>query len=289
LSEIGGKGVFVKEIQAAVLQSEADIAVHSAKDLPSETQAGLALAAALERADPRDALVGCQLEDLPRSATVATGAPRRRALLKRHRPDLKLVNLRGNIATRLQALKHCAAVLVAAAAMERLSGDVGRQVVDLLDPKTFVPQVGQGVIATECRDDDAEMIGLLGQINHQPSMRCLAAERAFLSRLGGDCNLPAGAYAQFRSEATGLTSPAGPGQSQGSSAGLGQSQGLAAGPGQSQGSAAGLGQSQGSAANPGGSILGFLEGRPQVLEVAGDLWEHPAELGVELADSLLAS
>ena len=241
LSEIGGKGVFVKEVQAAVLQSEADIAVHSAKDLPSVTQAGLVLAAALERADPRDALVGCKLEDLPKSATVATGAPRRRALLRRCRPDLKLVNLRGNIATRLKALEGCDAVVMAAAAMGRVGGDTGKQVVDVLDLKTFVPQVGQGVIAAECRSDDAEIIGLLRQVDHQPTMRCLLAERAFLSRLGGDCNLPAGAYAEF-----------------------------------------GSGKSR-------GSILGFLDGSPQVLEVAGDLWENPTDLGVGLADSLLES
>ena len=208
LSEIGGKGVFVKEVQAAVLAGEADIAVHSAKDMPAETPEGLTIGAVLKRGDPRDALVGCRLADLPNGATVATGAPRRRAQLAALRPDLNFAELRGNIATRLAKAGNYDAIVVAVAALERLGfvkvdGDnlnldtevEGIRAIDALDTETFIPQVGQGTIAVECRSDDIATQQLLATINHSPTRICLEAERGFLKALGGDCNLPAGAYA----------------------------------------------------------------------------------------------
>ena len=266
IAELGGKGVFVKEVQAAVLDGQADLAVHSAKDLPAQTPPGLRLAAVLERADPRDALVGCRLEDLPQQATVATGAPRRQALLKLNRPDLQLQELRGNIATRLQATATCDAVVVAAAALERLGTDCELPPqVDLLDPEVFVPQAGQGIIATECRTDDAAMLELLRAINHQPSWRCLQAERAFLTRLGGDCTLPAGAYAKF--------DPPNAPKSKPSKSGTGKA---SAPPATDQGTP------------DQGTIVGFLAGSPEILQVAGNLRDTPAEMGTALAELLLA-
>ena len=201
LSEIGGKGVFVKEVQAAVLAGEADIAVHSAKDMPAQTPEGLTIGAVLKRGDPRDALVGCRLADLPNGATVATGAPRRRAQLAALRPDLHFAELRGNIATRLTRAENYDAIVVAVAALRRLGfvkvdGEAeGIGAIDVLDPETFIPQVGQGAIAVECRSDDTATKQLLSTINHSPTRICLEAERGFLQALGGDCNLPAGAYA----------------------------------------------------------------------------------------------
>ena len=207
LAEIGGKGVFVKEVQAAVLAGEADVAVHSAKDLPAQTPEGLTIGAVLERGDPRDALVGCGLTDLPMGATVATGAPRRRAQLAALRPDLRFAELRGNIATRLAKAVDFDAIVVAVAALERLGlaevdGDnlnldievKGLGTVNVLDTETFIPQVGQGTIAVECLSDDEATRRLLASIDHSPTRICLEAERGFLQALGGDCNLPAGAH-----------------------------------------------------------------------------------------------
>ena len=190
---MGGKGVFVREVQAAVLDGRADIAVHSAKDLPSATPEGLVLAAVLRRGDPRDALVGCRLADLPAGATVATGSGRRRAQLAWMRPDLAFAELRGNIATRLEKAAGFDAIVMAAVALHRLGLEPG--VLDVLDPDVFVPQVGQGAIAVECRATDRETLEMLSAVEHGPSRRAVEAERAFLAELGGDCSLPAGAHA----------------------------------------------------------------------------------------------
>ncbi len=190
---MGGKGVFVKEVQAAVLDGRADIAVHSAKDLPSSTPEGLVLAAVPRRGDPRDALVGCRLDELPAGATVATGSVRRKAQLAWMRPDLAFAELRGNIATRLNKAAAFDAIVMAAAALQRLG--LEPDVVDVLEPDVFVPQVAQGAIAVECRADDRAVLETLLAIEHGPSRRAVDAERAFLAELGGDCNLPAGAHA----------------------------------------------------------------------------------------------
>ena len=193
IHEMGGKGVFVKEVQAAVLDGRADIAVHSAKDLPSSTHEGLVLAAVPRRGDPRDALVGCRLAELPAGATVATGSVRRKAQLAWLRPDLAFVELRGNIATRLDKAAAFDAIVMAAVALHRLG--LEPEVLDVLEPDVLVPQVGQGAIAVECRAGDRETVKMLSAIEHQASRRAVDAERAFLAELGGDCNLPAGAHA----------------------------------------------------------------------------------------------
>jgi hydroxymethylbilane synthase len=193
--ELGGKGVFAKEVQTAVLDGRADLAVHSAKDLPSVDVPGLALAAVPERGDPRDALVGSTLADLPDGAEVATGSLRRQAELRRHRPDLRFVGLRGNMQTRLaQAAEHDA-IVVAAIALDRLG--LADHIAERLSVDSMVPQVGQAALAVECRDDDADLRERLGSIEHAPSRRCVDAERAFLAELGGDCSLPAGAHARW--------------------------------------------------------------------------------------------
>ncbi len=190
---MGGKGVFVKEVQAAVLDGRADIAVHSAKDLPSSTPEGLVLAAVPRRGDPRDALVGCRLAELPAGATVATGSVRRRAQLAWTRPDLAFAELRGNIATRLNKAAAFDAIVMAAAALQRLG--LEPDLLEVLEPDVFVPQAGQGAIAVECRADDRAVLETLLAIEHEPSRRAVDAERAFLAELGGDCSLPAGAHA----------------------------------------------------------------------------------------------
>jgi hydroxymethylbilane synthase len=191
--EIGGKGVFAKEVQQAVLDGRADLAVHSAKDLPSAEVPGLVIAAVPERADPRDALVGATLADLPPGAEVATGSLRRQAQLGAARPDLRFVGLRGNMATRLAKAADHDAVVVAAAALDRLGLEA--QIAERLPVELVLPQVAQAALAVECRVDDAELRAQLAAVEHEASRRCVDAERAFLAELGGDCSLPAAAYA----------------------------------------------------------------------------------------------
>ncbi|MHB1209062.1 MAG: hydroxymethylbilane synthase [Acidimicrobiales bacterium] len=198
LSSLGGQGVFAVEVQRAVIEGRADVAVHSAKDLPSVTLAGLALASVPERRDPLDVLVGRSLAGLGPGATVATGSPRRRALLLERRPDLRIVELRGNMATRLSmpGINGIDAVVAAAAALERLGESA--LCAERLDPSWFVPQVGQGALALEARVDDAATLSLLAMINDVGAMTALMAERAFLRELGTGCSIPAGAHAALR-------------------------------------------------------------------------------------------
>ncbi|MHB1088086.1 MAG: hydroxymethylbilane synthase [Acidimicrobiales bacterium] len=195
LSSLGGQGVFAVEVQRAVIEGRADVAVHSAKDLPSASPEGLVLASVPERRDPLDVLVGRSLAGLGPGATVATGSPRRRALLLERRPDLRIVELRGNMATRLSTpgTNGIDAVVAAAAALERL--DLSELCAERLDPSWFVPQVGQGALALEARVDDAPTLSLLAMINDVAAMTALLAERAFLRELGTGCSIPAGAYA----------------------------------------------------------------------------------------------
>lgn len=193
LSTIGGKGVFATEVQAALFDGRADLAVHSAKDLPAVTGDGLVLAAVPERGDPRDALVGARLDDLAPGAVVATGSARRRAQLAHLRPDLTFAELRGNMATRLAKADEFDAIVVAAVAFERLG--LAEHLSHVLDVDRFVPQVAQAALAVECRAGDDATAALLGAIEHAPSRRRVDAERAFLAELGGDCTLPAGAHA----------------------------------------------------------------------------------------------
>jgi hydroxymethylbilane synthase len=200
--EMGGQGVFVKEVQAAVLDGRADIAVHSAKDLPSLTAPGLTLASVPVRADPRDALVGSTLADLPAGARVATGSVRRRAQLAWQRPDLTFASLRGNIPTRLAKADEYDAIVVAEAALIRL-GLAGRAT-EVLEPDVLLPQVAQGALAVECRASDQEAVERLRRIEDGSARRAVDAERAFLARLGGGCDLPVAAHATDNGDA-GLT------------------------------------------------------------------------------------
>ena len=195
LEVIGGQGVFAVEIQRAVLEGRADVAVHSAKDLPSDTPVGLVLAAAIARADPADVLVGRSLAGLGPGATVATGSPRRRALLLERRPDVHVVDLRGNMATRVAAAgtNGIDAVVTAAAALDRLGW--GALIAERLDPAWFVPQVGQGTLALEVRDGDQGSLSRVRVISDDASLRTLRAERAFLQELGAGCSVPVAAYA----------------------------------------------------------------------------------------------
>ena len=191
--ELGGQGVFVKEVQAAVLDGRADAAVHSAKDLPSRTAPGLVLASIPVRADPRDVLVGSTLEGLGPGAQIATGSVRRRAQLAWLRPDLTFTSLRGNIASRLSKIPVGGAIVMAAAALERL--ELRPQVAETLEPSVMLPQVAQGAIAVECRGGDDDTIALLGAIDDPVAAACVRAERSYLARLGGGCDLPVGAHA----------------------------------------------------------------------------------------------
>ena len=191
--ELGGRGVFVKEVQAAVLDGRADFAVHSAKDLPSSTADGLVIACVPKRADARDALVGRRLDALRPGARIATGSTRRRAQLAWLRPDLTFAGLRGNMETRLSKAKDFAAIVVAAAALERLGR--GSEITEVLPTGVMVPQVGQGALAVECRADDDETRAALAAIEHGPSRRAVDAERAWLAEVGGGCDLPVGAHA----------------------------------------------------------------------------------------------
>ena len=197
--EMGGKGVFVKEVQAAVLDGRARIAVHSGKDLPAATHPDLVIAAVPHRADARDVLVGATFADLPVGALVATGSVRRRAQLAWRRPDLTFQGLRGNIATRLERIPAGGAIVMAAAALDRLGlhdALAARGLpFEVLDESVVLPQVAQGALAVECRRDDDEARALLAAVEHRPSRRAFDAERAFLAARGGDCDLPAGAHA----------------------------------------------------------------------------------------------
>jgi hydroxymethylbilane synthase len=197
LHAIGGTGVFVKEVQQAVLDGRADLAVHSAKDLPSETPAGLVLAAIPERGDPRDALVGARLEAIPTGGRVATGSVRRRAQLAAVRPDLVFAPLRGSIETRLRKRSEEGhdAVVVAVAALDRLG--LRDEATEVLDPTLMLPQAAQGALAVECRTDDARTHAHVTAIDDRVAHLEVLAERAYLSELGGGCSLPCGALARF--------------------------------------------------------------------------------------------
>ena len=192
LHEIGGQGVFVKEVQRAVLDGHADIAVHSAKDLPSEQQAGLVIAAFTERRTANDALIGATLDGLASGATVATGSVRRRAQLARLRPDLQFVDLRGNINTRLDKIPQNGAIVMAVAALEVL--DLQDRITQVLSLDDAVPMVGQGCVAVEVRALDDATRRLLQIIDHAPTRRAVETERAFLNELGAGCTAPIAAH-----------------------------------------------------------------------------------------------
>jgi hydroxymethylbilane synthase len=199
LAKLGGKGLFVKEIEEALLDHRADLAVHSAKDLPAALPEGLELVAFPERADPRDALVarerGATLESLPRGARVGTGSVRRMAQLRALRPDLELVPLRGNVPTRLRKLESekLDAVILACAGLERLG--LAERIDERLAPEAMLPAVAQGILAIEGRAGDA-IARDAAALGHVVTTAQAAAERGVLVRLEADCNVPLGAYAE---------------------------------------------------------------------------------------------
>lgn len=197
---MGGTGVFVKEVQQAVLDGRGDIAVHSAKDLPSGTEPGLVLAAVPERGDARDAIVGRALDDVPTGGRVGTGSVRRRAQLAYARPDLTFGELRGNIPTRLDKAAAFDAVVVAAAGLDRLG--LADRIAERLDPAVMLPQVAQGALAVECRADDTATRDLVAAVDDPAARAAVTAERAYLARLGGGCNLPCGALARVADDGT---------------------------------------------------------------------------------------
>jgi hydroxymethylbilane synthase len=194
LSSFEQKGIFATEIENALLNGEIDCAVHSMKDLAHTLPEGLCIAAVPARESAADALIGGALNDLPAGARVGTGSVRRRALLKSRRPDLNLMEIRGNIDTRLRKLDdgQYDAICLAAAGLSRL-GLSGR-IAETLDTKWFVPDPGQGALAIECRLDDARARKILSALNDPYTFIATAAERAFLKEVGGGCHVPIGAY-----------------------------------------------------------------------------------------------
>ncbi len=201
LAKIGGKGLFVKEIEEALLLDRADVAVHSAKDLPAQLAPGLTLAAFPERTDPRDALVArdpaMRLDDLPKGSRIGTGSTRRSALLRAHRRDLEIVPLRGNVPTRLAKLESEAleGVIVACAGLERLG--LADRISERISLDTMLPAVCQGTLALQTRADDA-LAGELAAIDDPAAALSVAAERSFLRRLEGDCTIPVAVHLEAR-------------------------------------------------------------------------------------------
>ena len=203
LSQIGGKGVFVKELEVALLENRADIAVHSMKDVPSILPAGLSIEAICQREDPRDALV-CNhytsLADLPAGSKIGSSSLRRRLQLKHKRPDLDYIELRGNVGTRLERLDNgdFDAIILATAGLIRLG--LSERITERIDPLVSIPSAGQGAVGIECRSYDKDVIGLLKAVNHQQTFDEAVCERRVSSGLGATCNLPIAAFAVLNGE-----------------------------------------------------------------------------------------
>lgn len=210
LAKIGGKGLFVKELEQAMLENRADLAVHSMKDVPATLPEGLCLGAFLRGEDPRDALVSDtydSLESLPPGAIVGTASLRRRAQLLRLRSDLQVVEVRGNVGTRLKRMQEgrCVAMLLAHAGLTRLG--LGARIRESFDVERFVPAIAQGVIGIECRSDDSRTRQLLKPLHDSFAAVRLAAERAMGARMGGACTVPVAGHARLhegRLQLTGL-------------------------------------------------------------------------------------
>lgn len=203
LSKVGGKGLFVKEIEQSLLDHTTDMAVHSLKDMPAVLPEGLVIGAIPKRVDPRDVLLSknnLTLDELPQGAIVGTSSLRRSSQLLAHRPDLVIESIRGNIDTRMRKLQegNFAAIVLAAAGLARVNwqGTVSQY----LPVEISIPAVGQGALAIECRADDQEMLALLAKFDHLPTRLAVTAERAFLHKLQGGCQVPIGAYATVQEE-----------------------------------------------------------------------------------------
>ncbi len=198
LQKIGGKGLFIKELEVAMQRGEADIAVHSMKDVPAEMPDGFCIAAVLERANHADALVspnGQQLEDLPEGALVGSSSLRRQAQLRMMRPDLRIEPLRGNVNTRLRKLEEgdYDAIILAAAGLERLQ--LEHHISQQFLPTQMLPAAAQGVVGIECLADNADLIALLDTLNHQTTVQTTLAERAIAKQLQASCQSPVATYA----------------------------------------------------------------------------------------------
>ncbi|MGQ1786210.1 MULTISPECIES: hydroxymethylbilane synthase [unclassified Saccharicrinis] len=208
LSKIGDKGLFTKELEVALLCKEIDLAVHSLKDLPTELPQEFTIGAVLERADFRDALVskgGLKLRELTGDHTIATSSLRRIAGLKKVNADFTIVDIRGNVNTRLQKMEdgYCDAMIMAAAGLKRLGLD--KYITEVLEPAEFIPAVAQGAIAVETRAGDSGVNNVLQRINHMPTQQAVTAERAFMRSLEGGCQVPVGAYSTSRNGEITLT------------------------------------------------------------------------------------
>ncbi|MCY4426003.1 MAG: hydroxymethylbilane synthase [Halieaceae bacterium] len=203
LAKLGGKGLFVKELETALLERRADLAVHSVKDVPMEFPTGLELGAICEREDPRDSLVSNRfhgLDELPSGSVVGTSSLRRECQLRALRPDLEVKFLRGNVNTRLTQLdeQQYDAIILAAAGLLRL-GMAGR-IRQYLPVTTSLPAAGQGALGIELRDEDQETADLIAPLRHEESSFCVTAERALVKQLQGGCQVPIGAFAEFDRE-----------------------------------------------------------------------------------------
>jgi len=197
LSKIGDKGLFTKELEVSLLNRETDLAVHSLKDIPTQLPLGLKLGGVLERAGCNDALVsknGKKLNELDETDIIATSSLRRKAQLLHINPNLKIVDIRGNVETRLQKMNdgYCTAMVMAFAGLQRL-GHHG-VITEIIDPDVVIPAVSQGAIAIEVRDNDPGIKELIDKINHQPTFVAVSAERVFLNALEGGCQVPIGCY-----------------------------------------------------------------------------------------------
>ncbi|KPH77123.1 MULTISPECIES: hydroxymethylbilane synthase [Bacillaceae] len=209
LSKVGGKGLFVKEIEQAMYDKEIDIAVHSMKDMPSVMPEGLVISSIPVREDPRDAFVSknnITLKNLPEGANVGTSSLRRAAQVLKARPDINIKWIRGNIETRIRKLheEDYDAIILAASGLKRAGHDNGI-VTEYLEPEVVVPAVGQGALAIECREDDQEIRGILNKINDSYTTRTVTAERTFLQLLDGGCQVPIGGYAYLEDDEIVLT------------------------------------------------------------------------------------
>lgn len=199
LAKLGGKGLFVKELEEALAHGRADLAVHSMKDVPMHLPPGFTLAAILERADPRDAFVSARysaLAELPEGARVGTSSLRRESQIRARYPHLRVEALRGNVPTRLRKLDEGQydAIILAAAGLKRLGRE--DRITALLTPDECLPAAGQGALGLECRAERGDLRNLLAPLNHQPTALCVAAERAVSRALTGSCSVPLGAYAE---------------------------------------------------------------------------------------------
>ncbi len=208
LQEIGGKGLFIKELEIAMQQGDADVAVHSMKDVPAEIPAGFCIVATLKRANHADALVtrnGTQLGDLPRGATVGSSSLRRQAQLKMLRPDLKVTPLRGNINTRLAKLENgdYDAIILAAAGLERL--ELGHHISQLFSPSEMLPAAAQGVLGIECLEDNRQLRAILVHLNDTTAAQTTSAERAIARVLQASCQSPVAAHAVVSGDTITLT------------------------------------------------------------------------------------